>query len=214
MKKKVIWIVGGLIIAAVLVIAGINETQKNKSEVASTTETSIGSQKAATDKDYTLKEMLTYAIQDEYMAQAVYAAIIDKYGKQQPFYSIAQAEGMHINMLLPLLKKYDVAVPENDAENRVAAPASLQEGYTAGIESETNNIAMFKSFLKEDLPDDVKAVFETLVAQSENHLNTFERASNGTMGNGMGNGNGRGPGGMNRSGGNSPGNGTGDCPNQ
>ena len=166
--------------------------------------------------------MLTYAIQDEYMAQAEYNAIMDQYGVQKPFSNIIKSEAMHIDLLLPLLKANDVAVPKNDAANRVVVPESIEKSYTVGVEAEKKNIAMYESFLKGDLPDDVKAVFEKLLAASENHLAAFERAEDGKIGQGMGNGKGKSGHsgmGMNRSSSHGPGQGMGnggeaDCQKQ
>lgn len=218
MKRKYKWIASSLLIASVLGVAIINDATGNQTQTQA--ETTIGSTKAATDKNYTLKEMLTYAIQDEYMAQAEYDAIMDKYGVQKPFSNIIQSEATHIDLLLPLFKTYDVAVPKNDAANRVVVPDSLEKSYAAGVEAEEKNIAMYESFLKEDVPDNVKEVFEKLLAASENHLAAFERAEDGKMGQGqgMGKGNGKGNGkngqhsgmGMNHSGSNGTGNGMGN----
>lgn len=205
MKKKLIWITGGLLIATVLVIAGINDATGKENDTTKAEE-SIGSLKAATDKNYTLNEMLTYAIQDEYMAQAEYNAIMDQYGVQKPFLNIIQSEATHIDLLLPLLKAYDVSVPKNDAASRVVIPASLEKGYTAGVQAEEKNIVMYESFLKQDVPDDVKVVFERFLANSKNHLAAFKRAEDGKIGQEMGKGNnknGHSGMGMNRS--NSPG---------
>lgn len=200
MKRKFKWLSAAVLATSLITTVGIGFAA----------DSSIGSTKAAADKDYTLNEILTYAIQDEYMAQAEYNAIMDEYGVQKPFSNIIRSEATHINLLLPLLKDYNVAVPKNDAAERVVVPASLEESYTAGVEAEKNNIAMYERFLKEDLPDDVKAVLERLLANSKNHLAAFEKAEAGDLGLGMGKGN-RGRGGMNSSGSNGMGNGSGDC---
>ena len=131
----------------------------------------------------TLEEMLTCAIEDEYAAQAEYEAIMDSYGTVRPFANISKAEARHINELLPLFDTYGVAVPENDAASRVAVPGSLAECYATGVDAEVKNIAMYESFLQEDLPDDVRAVFESLQTASEKHLNAFERNAGNTTGN-------------------------------
>lgn len=187
MKKKYKWIAIGLLIAFALGVTGISQAMGKKEETKK--EVSIGSAKAATVKNYTLEEMLTYAIQDEFMAQAEYDAIIDKFGVQKPFSNIINAEGKHIDMLLPLLKAYDVTVPKNDAADRIKVPENLEKSYTAGIEAEKKNIAMYKSFLKEDLPDDVKVVMEKLLEGSKKHLVAFERGKNGKKSMGIGNNN-------------------------
>ncbi len=205
MKKNYKWISAAVLGTTLLTTAVIGFA-------AETTDPSIGSTKATTDKSYTLQEMLTYAIQDEYMAQAEYNAIMDEYGVQNPFSNIVRSEATHIDLLLPVLKDYNVAVPENDASNRVVVPASLEESYTAGVEAEKNNIFMYESFLKEDVPDDVKVVLERLKANSENHLAAFEKAAAGDVGLRMGQGNSNGNksrGGMNSLG--RMGNGSGSC---
>jgi len=143
---------------------------------------------------YTTEQMLTYAIQDEYMALAEYQAIIKQYGAVRPFTSLIQAEQRHVDLLKPLFAAYGVALPENDAASRVTAPETLTLAYETGVKAETSNIAMYDAFLTQTLPADVKAVFTSLKAASENHLSTFERKSSGQTGNAQGNRNGRGNG--------------------
>lgn len=121
--------------------------------------------------------MLTYAIQDECMAQGEYEAIMGEYGVQRPFSNIVKAEGRHIAMLLPLFDKYDVAVPIDDSADRVVLPGSLSESFKAGVDAEVINIEMYEKFLKENLPEDVKTVFERLLSASEKHLAAFTRAA-------------------------------------
>ena len=153
-------------------------------------ETSYGSSAAAQDSSFTLPEMLTYAIQDEYAAQAEYAAIMGAYGTQRPFSNIIRAEATHINELLPLFATYNIAVPTNTAASLVTVPASIADSYSAGITAEQKNIAMYESFLKENLSTDVKEVFNNLLAASEKHLQAFERAISGSAGGGFGRGKG------------------------
>jgi len=149
---------------------------------------------AVTGGTYTTQQMLTYAIQDEYMALAEYQAIIAKFGASRPFTSLIQAEQRHIDLLKPLFATYGVAVPENDAAGRVTSPETLAEAYEAGLKAETNNIAMYDAFLAQSVPADIQAVFTSLKAASANHLSSFERKSSGQTGNGQGNRNGRGNG--------------------
>lgn len=145
----------------------------------------FGSAGALDDDSYTLGEMLTYAIQDEYAAKAEYAAIIETYGTTRPYSNIVKAENRHISALLPLFETYDIVVPEDDADGRVTVPGSLQESYVIGVEAEIRNIEMYESFLKENLPDDVRIVFENLKRASESHLRAFENAAEGQIQNGM-----------------------------
>ncbi len=135
-----------------------------------------GAAAAAADVSLNLNDMLTYAIQDEFLAQAEYDLILDSYDVTRPFSNIIKAEGHHIEELLPLFDVYDIAVPENTAASLVALPATLAEIYATGVVAEQQNIAMYESFLDQDIPADVREVFEELLAASEKHLTAFERA--------------------------------------
>ncbi|OHE36550.1 MAG: hypothetical protein A2013_04380 [Tenericutes bacterium GWE2_38_8] len=128
------------------------------------------------DGTYTVEEMLVSAIQDEYLAQATYAAIIDAYGEIKPFTKIILAEQTHIDLLLPLFAAYGIEVPVNDAAQYVVLPDSISSALSTGVQAETLNIAMYDAFLSQvDLPADVQTVFEYLQAASENHLAAFSK---------------------------------------
>jgi hypothetical protein len=135
-----------------------------------------GAANVAPGQTYTLEQMLTYAIQDEYLAQAEYDSTLNTYKIDAPFSNSLKAESTHITMLSKLFDNYGIAVPENTAEALVTVPGSLEEAYEAGIRTETANIAMYDNFLAQtDLPEDVRSVFATLKNASENHLNAYTR---------------------------------------
>lgn len=137
-----------------------------------------GSKAAAADTSFTLPEMLTYAIQDEYTAKAEYAAIIDAFnGVARPFTNIINAETRHIDELMPLFETYQVMVPANQAADQTTVPATLAEAFAIGVDAEEKNIAMYESFLKQDLPVDVRDVFENLRDGSLSHLAAFQRGT-------------------------------------
>jgi hypothetical protein len=128
------------------------------------------------DGTYTVEEMLVSAIQDEYLAQATYKAIIDTYGEIKPFTKIILAEQTHIDLLLPLFAAYGIEVPVNDAAQYVVLPDSISSALSTGVQAETLNIAMYDAFLSQvDLPADVQTVFEYLQTASENHLAAFSK---------------------------------------
>lgn len=167
MKRWMNGAVGGAL--AVLMFSGTGV-------MASEDEGDYGAAAVNEGETYTVEEMLLYAIEDEYMAEASYIAIMDAYGTVKPFTSIAKAEGTHISLLLPLFETYGFEVPENEAEDHIELPESLAESFEAGVEGEIKNIAIYGQFLEaEDLPEDVRSVFERLMAASENHLAAFER---------------------------------------
>lgn len=126
-------------------------------------------------EDYTLGDMLNLAIQDEYAAYAEYELILDAYGSVNPFRSIINAESSHIDELTPLFATYGIALPVNDAADKTVLPISLDLAYDLGVQAEVNNIAMYDRFLQQELPDDVRAVFQELRDASVNHLNAFSR---------------------------------------
>lgn len=146
-----------------------------------------GAAAAQNDKDLQVLDMLTYAIQDEYLARAEYNLIMDTFDVARPFSNIERAENMHIAWITDLFRAYGYALPEDQAA--VTAPAALAEAFQAGVTAEEVNIDMYERFLKLDLPDDIRAVFEALKRSSENHLRAFEqntqtvrRASRGSAG--------------------------------
>ncbi len=136
----------------------------------------FGAKGAQQSSDPTLEQMLTYAIQDEYLARAEYRFIINEYGSVRPFSNIIQAEEQHINMLVPLFTTYGFAVPEDNAEEHIVVPKDLKEALETGVQAEIDNIGMYETFLNKSLPEDVRDVFERLKNASGNHLQAFRNA--------------------------------------
>ena len=133
-----------------------------------------GSDGALGDEQLTLADMLTYAVQDEYLARAEYDRILSENGTIRPFSNILRAEETHIDALLPLFDAYGISAPADEGESRAAGVANLTEAYQAGVNAEVNNIAMYETFLDQNLPSDVRTVFESLMHASENHLRAFQ----------------------------------------
>ena len=138
----------------------------------------FGANGALMDTDLSIIDMLTYAIQDEYLAHAEYAEIIAIYGDQNPYSNIIEAESTHIASLTSIFETYDIALPQDDAVSYLIIPTSLLEAAQTGVQAEISNIAMYDLFLSYDLPDDIRAVFDSLKAASESHLLAFEKQVN------------------------------------
>lgn len=128
-------------------------------------------------EEYMLEEMLIYVIQEKYLAQAGYEAIMGEYGEQKPFSNIMKSEESHIEELLPLFAKYNIEVPANDASEHVILAESIEKALENGVKSETNNIAIYEMFLERGLPEEVRAVFVELKESSEKHLEAFKRGT-------------------------------------
>ncbi|MEC3885312.1 ferritin family protein [Halobacillus sp. HZG1] len=123
----------------------------------------------------TFQDMLTYAIQDEYLAQARYDAIRREFGDIQTFVRIQEAEKRHITALNTLFTRYQFPIPSDNASQYVITPDSVKAAYAAGVEGEIENISMYEKFLLYELPEDVRTVFTQLRNASLNHLAAFRR---------------------------------------
>jgi hypothetical protein len=145
------------------------------SAVLSADVTGYGARGAEGRSDLTLEQMLIYSIQDEYLARAEYELIMNEHGQIRPFSNIIRAEERHVEWLQELFGTRNLAVPEDTAAEHVVLPESMKAAVEAGVQAELENIAMYASFLKQDLPADVREVFERLKGASENHLEAFRR---------------------------------------
>ncbi len=157
MKKH--WMKGLGILAAVLMVTGL---MAGSSVYAADTE------------EKTLEEMLILALEDEHHAYAEYEAIIAAYGTDTQFSNIIEAEATHIAAIEYLFVTYNYQIPIEDWASQVVLPESLEDAYETGVTAEIANIAMYESFLSQDLPADVVAVFTNLMNASKQHLEAFE----------------------------------------
>jgi len=137
--------------------------------------TGYGAAGAMADEELTIADMLTYSIQDEYLAHGEYAAIIAGYDAARPYTNIMRSEESHIAALSRLYDAYGIAVPADDSAAHLVIPASLLEAAQVGVQAEIDNIAMYDKFLAEELPVEVRTVFEALRDASGSHLAAFER---------------------------------------
>jgi rubrerythrin len=134
-----------------------------------------GAKGALNAPSLSLEQMLTYALQDEYLAQARYNNIIRTFGNVKTFVQIREAEKRHISALLPLFERYQVPVPNDNSQSFITTPANLKSAYAAGVQGEIDNIGMYDRFLSQNIPNDVKIVFSQLRSASLNHLAAFKK---------------------------------------
>ena len=127
------------------------------------------------NEEPTVAQMLTYAIQDEYLARSKYEFIIDELGAATPFTNIIKAEEMHIEMLIPLFEEHGYEVPIDTSKEHLIVAESITQALETGVQAEIDNIAMYEFFLTMDLPDDVRDTFISLRDASEKHLEAFQR---------------------------------------
>jgi hypothetical protein len=135
----------------------------------------VGSQAALKDINLTLIDMFHYAAQDEYLARAEYALIIETFGYINPYVNIEKSEVQHLSLLKTLFDLYDQTFPVDPSEGHVVVPLSLFAAAEIGVGAEVLNIAMYDRFLSYSIPDNVFNVFNALKTASEHHLNAFQR---------------------------------------
>lgn len=143
--------------------------------LSSLTFASYGHTGAEKDNNVTVQKMIKYAIEDEIFAKTEYEKIMKTFNIDRPFSNIKRAEETHMEMLKPLIEKYNVNY-EKLEEKDLVIPETLKETFEIGVQAEIDNIAMYEKFLKdESLPADVREVFTYLRDGSKNHLRAFER---------------------------------------
>ncbi|TWN08830.1 hypothetical protein CHCC14562_0001 [Bacillus licheniformis] len=147
----------------------------NTSSTQQTRQVNYGAKGALNAGRLTLPQMLTFAIQDEYLAQARYNEILRNFGDIRTFVQIKEAELRHINALLSLFERYQVQIPKDTSQLYVTTPVTLKDAYASGVQGEIDNIAMYNKFLTFDLPADARTVFTQLRNASLNHLEAFRR---------------------------------------
>jgi hypothetical protein len=135
---------------------------------------------------------LLLALNDEYMALAIYEQINRDFKDPRPFVNIVQAEARHADRLKDIFKTYNVPVPENTWPGNVLKFDSVAAACKAGVDAEIANRDLYTKLFATTAREDILIVYKALQrASDENHLPAFERCGGG----GRGPGNGRGPGG-------------------
>lgn len=131
------------------------------------------------------RSALDSALQDERHAEAVYGAVLSKFGSVRPFSNIIVAERRHAAMLIDLYKTYGISAPENGyATGALAAPVApntLAEACKLGVEAEIANRDLYDRTLLPAVTayPDITLVMQRLRAASEeNHLPAFRRCAN------------------------------------
>jgi|LGOV01.1.fsa_nt_gb hypothetical protein len=134
----------------------------------------FGAIDALSDTNLTLEKMLTYAMQDEYLAHNEYTEILNMYGDIAPFNRIVLAEESHIDALKTVFQNQGIEIPEDTSSEHLIIPNSLKEALETGVQAEIDNIEMYTIFLNQEIPEDVKTVFKSLKTASESHLKAFQ----------------------------------------
>jgi len=147
-----------------------------------------------TDRPHPLSDSeradLVLALDDEYMAHAIYTQVIADFGEVRPFSNIVDAEARHIDALVTLFRHYGVPIPTDTWSGRVPRYESLREACEAGVVAEVENGELYDRLLAGTSRSDILTVYRNLQeASQERHLEAFRRCAS------RGDGSGNGPGG-------------------
>lgn len=125
---------------------------------------------------------LVSALEDERHAEAVYGAVIARFGDVRPFSNIIEAERRHQDQLVALFHAYSLPVPINGYQSGAIpgpiAPSTLNAACEMAVDAEIANRDLYDRTL---LPavisyPDITAVMTRLRDASEqNHLPAFRR---------------------------------------
>jgi hypothetical protein len=149
-----------------------NKTTTPKANKA--TQTNTGLSEFSADIPYTLEEMLTYAIKDEFASQALYSKGMTSFGSEEPFARLLQEENGLIDQLTQVLADRGVMLPDLTAVPEQQAFATLREECLAAIRAEKISIEMYLAFLaKDNIPYDVRDEFQLLLTASQSNLDAL-----------------------------------------
>jgi len=134
-------------------------------------------------------EAILYMREEEKLARDVYLTLYNETGLQI-FNNIARSEQTHMDMVLELIRRYNLTDPVagmgvgefNSTEMRELYEKLVARGSESEVEAlkvgaliEEIDIKDLDEWLKRTDNEDVKAVFENLRRGSENHLRAFTR---------------------------------------
>jgi hypothetical protein len=134
----------------------------------------FGANGALNDSNITLKEALTYALQDEYLSQVRYDVIREQFGEDvRPFAQLEYANKRHIQYLYQLSRENNIAIPKNN--NNIVyfleLPSNIKAAYKNEIRYENQNISMYDKFInRTDLSTEVKDLMRHMQEASRDHL--------------------------------------------
>jgi hypothetical protein len=151
------------------------------SAIALNTQTSVNALYESlfdTTVSYSVAEMLTLAIEDEYSAKATYQALLVLFPQARIIENLLAAEQKHIDALVPLFETYNITIPLESTIPLTVAYGSIQEAALDIVAKEVSNITMYAHFLTQsDLPSDVEFLFTNLMNASIKHQAAGERVA-------------------------------------
>lgn len=174
MRKVLHATVAGTLVVSGLSIAAVSQA----AQTSNTPRVAPVAQEPAAGTDAGIAWEALMSAEGEYAAAAAYAAVIDKYGKVQPYVNIRAAERRHVAALARQLELYGVEVPANPWMNKLPAPASLEQAAQVWATGEVDNVKMYDDLISQTSDAQLIRVLTNLRDSSLNsHLPMFEAAA-------------------------------------
>lgn len=129
-----------------------------------------GAGQVANGEVYSVEQMLTYALEDEYKTRALYQELQELSGAVRPFYRKESGINFHIDTLTSLCDAYGVTVPGDRAGEYTVLPETVQESVEAVYKAARESLLMYETFLTGTLPADVRSAFVYLRNAASRHV--------------------------------------------
>ncbi|MFN3844262.1 MAG: ferritin-like domain-containing protein [Paracoccaceae bacterium] len=116
------------------------------------------------------------ALDDEYKSFAIYAQVIEDFGRIRPFVNIVKAEARHFSALLALFAKCGITPPQDRWRGAAPRFSNAHAACEAAVQGEIDNVAIYDRVLRSTARPDMIAVYSALrEASLERHLPAFRR---------------------------------------
>ncbi len=121
-------------------------------------------------------EGLLLALNDEYLAIAIYGQVNKDFDDPRPFSNIERAETRHAENLKELFNTYNLPIPENNWIGNVPKFQSVAKACEASLEAEVANRNLYDRLFDSTTREDILITYKALQrASEENHLPAFKR---------------------------------------
>ncbi|MGD9791056.1 MAG: DUF2202 domain-containing protein [Phycisphaerales bacterium] len=123
-----------------------------------------------------IADALRAALEDERRSEAFYTAVMEVHGQVRPFSNIVRAERQHQSVVVALMERHGVPVPQAGALDIPDVASTLRECKRAAAQAERDNIALYDTLIPTIKEPDIRQAFLGLQAASrDHHLPAFER---------------------------------------
>lgn len=144
--------------------------------VLASEEIAYGADASFGDKELTLEEILTYTLESQYLSRNLNDSIVEKFGKVKPYIGIMENNEDNVSSLEELFSVYGYTLIEDKSASHVLIDEKFDNNLSSSYEEEMKNIVMYETFLKVELPDDVRATIENLKSDSIKNLQEINKS--------------------------------------